>query len=157
MAVSFLLAATSFASPCWEWMRVETNQTPPERVETPKPSQGPTQPISPDVRVLTYDFVDKEDASSKVPSIDPDRLHSYLDDTHRMADALTRLADHFVPPPADIVDTTYVADRLGCSIEWISQQARQGLIPKSCLVEGTGNGKPWKFRRHQVDDWIVNR
>ena len=95
--------------------------------------------------------------SSSNHPVDPAQVQAFFQDVHAIADALTRLADHVVPPPADIVDTTYVADRLGCSIEWISQQARQGLIPKSCLVEGTGNGKPWKFRRHQIDDWIANR
>lgn len=88
---------------------------------------------------------------------DSAQVQAFFQDVHAIADALARLADHFVPPPADIVDTTYVAGRLGCGVEWISQQAKRGRIPKSCILEGSGNGKPWKFRRLQIDEWIANR
>jgi predicted DNA-binding transcriptional regulator AlpA len=70
---------------------------------------------------------------------------------------LSRLADHFDPPPPDIVGTPYVADKLGCTTDWIAMLVRDGEIPVSCLVPGTGNGKPWKFYRARIDEWIERR
>lgn len=55
------------------------------------------------------------------------------------------------------VDTVYVAERLGCSTVWIAEQARSGAIPSSCVVPGTGNGRPWKFHRAKIDAWIRSR
>ncbi len=62
-----------------------------------------------------------------------------------------------VPEPADIVDTPYVAQRLGCTTVWVAEMARKGEIPKNCLVPGTGNGKPWKFRREAIEHWMASR
>ncbi len=70
---------------------------------------------------------------------------------------LSRIADHFDPPPPDKVDTAYVAERLGCTTDYVAMLARDGGIPPSCLVKGTGNGKPWKFHRSQIETWIASR
>jgi hypothetical protein len=70
---------------------------------------------------------------------------------------LGRIADHFDPPPPDIVGTTYIANKLGCTTDWIAEMAREGEIPISCLIPGTGDGKPWKFRRTRIDQWIEQR
>lgn len=67
-----------------------------------------------------------------------------------LADHLRRLADHFDPPPPDKVGSDYVAGRLGCTTTWIAELVRQGEIPASCVVVGTGNGKPWKFHRARI-------
>ena len=75
----------------------------------------------------------------------------------RAALALERLANHFDPPPPDRVGTPYVADRLGCTTDWIAIMVREEEIPRSCIVLGTGNGKPWKFHRSHIDRWIENR
>lgn len=72
-------------------------------------------------------------------------------------DDLKRIADHFDPPPPDTVGTEYVAKRLGCSQTWIADLVRRGEIPKSCVVQGTGDGKPWKFHRHLIERWIETR
>lgn len=81
-----------------------------------------------------------------------------LVDVLRQTEAhLSRLADHFDPPPPDIVGTDYVAAKLGCTTDWIANMARDGDIPPSCLVTGTGNGKPWRFRRTRIDEWISRR
>lgn len=74
-----------------------------------------------------------------------------------LADHLLRIADHFDPPPPDKVGSDYVAARLGCTTTWIADQVRQGAIPASCVVVGTGNGKPWKFHRARIDEWINAR
>jgi Helix-turn-helix domain len=74
-----------------------------------------------------------------------------------LADHLRRIADHFDPPPPDKVGSDYVAARLGCTTTWIAELVRQGEIPASCVVVGTGNGKPWKFHRTRIDEWINNR
>ena len=74
-----------------------------------------------------------------------------------IANSLARIADHVDPPPPDKVGTPYVADRLGCTTEWIAQMAARGDIPPSCIVPGTGAGKPWKFVRSRIDEWIESR
>jgi predicted DNA-binding transcriptional regulator AlpA len=76
---------------------------------------------------------------------------------HRIADALERIANRADPPPPEIVGTPYVAHRLGCTTAWITELIKSGQIPKHCLVEGTGNGKPWKFHRRHIDEWIKKR
>lgn len=70
---------------------------------------------------------------------------------------LKRIADALNPPPPDIVDSVYVAQRLGCTTTWIADQARSGDIPRGCIVPGTGRGKPWKFHRVAIDEWIACR
>lgn len=70
---------------------------------------------------------------------------------------LRRIADHFNQPPSPIVGTKYVSDRLDITPERVTQLTREGAIPPSCLVEGTGNGKPWKYHRRQIDAWIKSR
>ncbi len=49
----------------------------------------------------------------------------------RIASALETLANHFDPPPPNIVDTGYVAGRLGCTREYVSQMAKSGAIPST--------------------------
>jgi hypothetical protein len=75
----------------------------------------------------------------------------------QVADALTRIADHFDPPPPNIVGTPYVARKLGCTTVWVTDMIRRGEIPKDCLVSGTGNGRPWKLYRRRIDMWIESR
>lgn len=70
---------------------------------------------------------------------------------------LTRIAAALDPSPPDIVGTHYVAERLGQTTVWISEMARQGVIPANCIVPGTGNGKVWKFYRDTIDKWLANR
>jgi hypothetical protein len=74
-----------------------------------------------------------------------------------IANDLRRIADHFDPPPSDIVDSPYLAERLGCTTTWIADQARNGMIPKGCIVPGTGDGRPWKFYRRQTEQWLAKR
>jgi hypothetical protein len=68
-----------------------------------------------------------------------------------------RIADHFDPPPPDIVGTGYVAQKLNCTTIWITEMIRLGQIPRNCVLPGTGNGKPWKFYRTRIDQWISSR
>ncbi len=68
-----------------------------------------------------------------------------------------RLVDHFDPPPPDIVGTAYISGHLGCTAVWVTDMARNGQLPKSCIVPGIGNGKPWKFYRRHVDKWLATR
>jgi hypothetical protein len=70
---------------------------------------------------------------------------------------LRRIADHFDPAPPDLIGSQYIAKRLGCTTVWITELVRNGSIPRSCVVPGTGNGKPWKFYRVQVDEWLKRR
>jgi hypothetical protein len=67
---------------------------------------------------------------------------------------LGRLADRFAPAEADIVDSRYIAEKRGVTVTRVSQIALGGEIPDKCIVDGTGHGKPWKFRRQAVDQWI---
>ena len=70
---------------------------------------------------------------------------------------LKRLADHFDPPPSDIVDTPYIAQRLGLTTARIAQLVRSGEIPKSCVVPGSGQGRQWKFYRRRMEEWLTKR
>ncbi|APW63374.1 helix-turn-helix domain-containing protein [Paludisphaera borealis] len=74
-----------------------------------------------------------------------------------MARSIARIADALAPPPPGVVDSVYVARRLGCTTTWIADQARNGDIPRRCIVAGTGRGKPWKFHRESIDEWIESR
>src|SRR5258708_4550540 len=74
-----------------------------------------------------------------------------------LADSAQRLSAHFTPAPSEIVDSSYVARKLGCTTTWVSEMARFGRFPKSCVVPGTGNGKLWKFYREKIDAWIASR
>ena len=71
-------------------------------------------------------------------------------DIHRVADALA-------PSPPQKIGSPYIAQKLGCSKAWITEMVRDGKIPRACLVPGTGNGKPWKFYRREIDRWIERR
>lgn len=58
---------------------------------------------------------------------------------------------------SEIVGTPYVSERLGCTSIWITEMVRRGIIPPACVVPGTGDGKPWKFYRTRIDEWIRRR
>ena len=74
-----------------------------------------------------------------------------------IGESLARIADAMAPKPADIVDSPYVAEKLDCTKTWIAEMARSGEIPAPCIVAGTGNGRPWKFYRAKIDEWIESR
>lgn len=74
-----------------------------------------------------------------------------------IANSLNRIANHFDPPPPDIVDTEYIAKKLDVTKVYVAQMALDGRIPRNCIVPGTGNGKVWKFYRSRVDPWILIR
>jgi hypothetical protein len=76
----------------------------------------------------------------------------------RVAVALQALARAQRPElPASVVGTPYLAERLGCTVVWAAEMARNGEIPKCCIVPGTGNSKPWKFYRERIEDWLNKR
>ena len=70
---------------------------------------------------------------------------------------LKRLADHFDPQPPDIIGTSFLAAKLGCTPTWIAQMVRSGGIPKGCIVPGSGKGRQWKFYRSRIEDWLASR
>lgn len=69
--------------------------------------------------------------------------------------SLRRIADHFDPPPPDVIDSRYLADRLGVSTTRIAQRVREGSIPASCIVPGSGDGRLWKFHRRRIEEWLA--
>lgn len=75
----------------------------------------------------------------------------------KIAGALVRMAEALAPEPPDVVGTPYVAKRLNVTVVWVAKMAERGIIPRSCVVPGTGHGKPWKFDRRAIDRWIANR
>jgi hypothetical protein len=77
-----------------------------------------------------------------------DRIAAALED---LVEESHRIADHIAPAPGDIVGTPFLAQQLGCSVVWAAEMARNGQIPRNCIVPGTGNGRPWKFRRRQIE------
>jgi hypothetical protein len=80
-----------------------------------------------------------------------------LDLLSDIAASLKRIADKVDPPPASVVGTPYVAQKLGVTTTWIADLIRRHEIPGNCLVAGSGNGKPWKFYRTRIDEWIARR
>jgi hypothetical protein len=75
----------------------------------------------------------------------------------RLVEVATRLADQLAPEAADVVGTEYIARRLGCTTVWVAEMARKDRIPKECIVRGTGKGKPWKFHRPRIEEWLAKR
>lgn len=59
--------------------------------------------------------------------------------------------------PPELVGTPYVAERLGCTTVWVTDLIRNGNIPVGCIAPGTGNGKPWKFFRVRIEEWLKRR
>lgn len=47
----------------------------------------------------------------------------------RLAAAVERIADRLDPPPADIVDSRWVADRLGRTTTWIAEWSGPARFP----------------------------
>jgi hypothetical protein len=85
---------------------------------------------------------------------DAERLTSLLE---RLVVAAERIADRLNPPPPDVVDTPWVAERLACTTTWVADLARRGEIPPGCILPSTGNGKPWKFHRAKIEAWLASR
>src|SRR6185295_1949648 len=81
-----------------------------------------------------------------------DGFESQLPSLASFVEAVTRLADHCAPEPANIVGSKYVADRLGCTTTWIGRMATNGTIPRGCIVQGTGNGRLSKFYRKRINN-----
>ncbi len=75
----------------------------------------------------------------------------------RIAVALERIADHLAPGPENIVGTDYVAGKIGCTPTHVARMIRDGDIPLSCAVPGCGDGRPWKFLRARIDNWLETR
>jgi hypothetical protein len=57
-------------------------------------------------------------------------LQELVEVLRRTETHLSRIADHFDPPPPNIVDTPYIARQLGCTTTWIAQMVRSGDIPR---------------------------
>lgn len=70
---------------------------------------------------------------------------------------LERIAIQIAPEPSEIVGTPYISKKLGYTTVWIAEMVRTETIPRSCIVQGTGNGKPWKFYRRKIEAWIDSR
>ncbi len=87
------------------------------------------------------------------PTLD-ERWAAALED---IAESIGRLADFFAPAPKDKVGTGHVARLLGVTPTRVGQMATKGIIPKGCVVAGTGKGKPWKFYRDRIDEWVESR
>lgn len=74
-----------------------------------------------------------------------------------IATDIRRVADTLAPSPPQMIGSGYISQKLGCSKAWITEMVRDGRLPKGCVVPGTGNGKPWKFYRREIDRWIERR
>lgn len=70
--------------------------------------------------------------------------------------AIGNLVATLTPEVPDFVGTDYIARRLGCSPQWVGRMAERKEIPKDCIVNKTGKGRIWKFRRDKVDHWLAD-
>jgi hypothetical protein len=75
----------------------------------------------------------------------------------RIAASLERIANKLDPPAGSIVGSPYVAEKLGCTTTYVSFLVRDGQIPASCIVPGTGKGRLWKFYRSRIEAWLAGR
>jgi hypothetical protein len=75
----------------------------------------------------------------------------------RLASAAEEIAHHLDPKPPEIVKSSYVARRFGCTIKWVGEMVRRGEVPKSCIAPGSGNGKQWRFYRSLIDKWVESK
>jgi predicted DNA-binding transcriptional regulator AlpA len=113
-----------------------------------------------EARVLSLN----ENSSAVIPPSLDDKLLVILSDMAanikriaEMATDVRRIADALDAAPAEIVGTPYVAQKLGVTTTWIADLIRKNAIPATCIVQGTGNGKVWKFYRERIDEWIASR
>lgn len=83
-----------------------------------------------------------------------ERIAAALQD---LVDVGHRIGSCVAPEPPDVVGAPYIANRLACTTVWVTDMAGNGQIPKNCIVPGTGNGKPWKFYRRGIDEWLERR
>lgn len=72
-------------------------------------------------------------------------------------ESVPRMADVIAPAPGTIVGTPYVASALGCTTVWVAEMVRHGQVPRGCVVPGTGSGRPWRFYRQRIDEWLRSR
>ena len=111
----------------------------------------PIQTLKPD------DVIMKLDREVELRNGEPVPWAHDADIISRIAESLARIADHFDPPPPNVVGTPYVARKLACTTVWVTEMIRSGELPKRCIVPGTGNGRPWKLYRRQIDSWLESR
>lgn len=97
------------------------------------------------------------EGSSSIEVASPATLERIAVALERLVDIQQRIVDHFVPRAQNIVGTPYISHELGCTTVWITEMVRNKMLPSSCVVPGTGNGKPWKFYRDRIDAWIKSR
>jgi len=109
------------------------------------------------LKELNWQGGEVETADAQPSFVVGNQLHDASPQFSSIAGSLERIADALAPPPSKMVDSPYVAKRLDCTTVWVAELARNGQIPKSCIVPGTGNGKLWKFYRSQIDQWIESR
>lgn len=85
-------------------------------------------------------------------------LKSIDENQRSMAESFRLLADAYGKPP-ELVKTRYVADKLGITTTHVAAMARDGTIPVTCIVPGSGSseGTQWKFFRERIDKWIEKR
>jgi hypothetical protein len=103
------------------------------------------------LRTLPFPQGKTQGLVDSIPRSTAERLLAVLDD---IAGSLRILAAAHAPRPGELVGSPYVAKRLGITTVYVAQMARDGKIPKNCILAGTGDGKVWKFHRDRIDRWI---
>lgn len=51
-----------------------------------------------------------------------------------------------------VIDTSYVAQLLGYTPEWVSRLAKAGKIPAFKIADG-----PWRFQKEKLITWMDER
>jgi len=134
------------------WCRV-----PPDRSRTNRKQRGLAHRVERPDQLATKADVEALKEKIKALEVKLTDQDDGRESSLRMAESQERIADHFDPPPPDIVGTDFVAKRLGCTKRWVSEMASNDEIPKQCIVIGTGHGKPWRFHRKLLDKWLASR
>jgi len=109
------------------------------------------------VRTMATELRNGKSEQFECDVVSSDPLTRIAEAIEHLQHQIDRIADHFDPPPSDKVGTPYIAECIGCTTVWITEMVRNGEIPPDSVVPGTGNGKPWKFFRARIDEWLQSR
>jgi len=123
---------------------------PPTQSPDDQPGDGPTVTVELGPATLQVLLRLAQAAEGLAASVSQVNMPEVVSDVQRVLNDIA-------PPPSGVVGTEYVARSLGVSKTWVADLVRNGEIPASCIVPGTGNGRAWKFYRSKLDRWMSDR
>lgn len=81
-------------------------------------------------------------------------LIQLVEELKQQGEVFQGLLEVLSPTPVDLVGTDFVAAKLGCTTQWVTEMAGNGTIPKKCIAPKVSGGRIWKFYRQEICDWL---